>query len=198
MEVRAGDGSPALTSINNFSHLAFIEISEKRIEELSKLFDGKNVEILTKNLGYEDLRWSENTFDLAVMVDVIEHLIDPIRLCKEIHRVLKRGGFLLIGTPNIAKITRRIKLAAGSFPSTASLDEGLLMYDKRTPTDLFEERHLHYFTYYRSLHKMLKDRCGFKKFKHYGYGSFRTMKIPYAVARFYPTLFSENLFLACK
>jgi hypothetical protein len=111
--------------------------------------------------------------------------------------VLKKGGILLIGTPNIAKITRRIKLAAGYFTSTASLDEGLLMYDKKTPTDLFDEGHLHYFTY-RSLQKMLKDRCGFKEFKHYGYGSFKTMKIPYIIASGYPSLFSEIFLVAYK
>jgi ubiquinone/menaquinone biosynthesis C-methylase UbiE len=121
LEIGAGDGSLALTLINNFSHLALIEISEKRIEMLSKLFDGKNVEILTTILDHENLPYSDNTLDVVVMVDVIEHLIDPIRVCNEIQRVLKKGGILIIGTPNIAKITRRIKLAAGYFPSTASL-----------------------------------------------------------------------------
>ena len=94
LEIGAGDGSLALTLINNFSHLVLIDISEKRIEELSKLFDGKNVEILSTNLDHENLPYSDNTFDVVVMVDVIEHLIDPIGVCNEIYRVLKkRGGF---------------------------------------------------------------------------------------------------------
>lgn len=122
-----------MTLINNFSHLVLIEIFEKRIEELSKLFDGKNVEILSTNLDHENLPYSDNTFDVVVMVDVVEHLIDPIRVCKEINRVLIKGGILLIGTPNIAKITRRLKLAAGYFPATASLNEVLLMYEKKHP-----------------------------------------------------------------
>lgn len=197
LEIGAGDGAIALTVFNNFESLTLIEISEHRKEELTKLFNSKrNVRIINTNLDYERLPYPDETFDVVVMIAVIEHLIDPIRACQEIFRVLKHDGILIIDTPNIAKITRRIKLLFGYFPSTASINEGLLMYDKRNKTDLFDEGHLHYFTF-RSLEKMLKERCGFNKFERFGYGNFKTMKIPYVFAKIYPSLFSE-IFLVAK
>jgi len=95
------------------------------------------------------------------MVALIEHLIDPLRAMQRIRQLLKPGGFAYIDTPNIARYTLRLKLLMGRFPSTASMNEGLTTYSGK-PTDLYDEGHLHYFTY-RSLSLMLTERCGFSR-----------------------------------
>lgn len=46
------------------------------------------------------LPFAENTFDGAVSVFLMEHLEDPARVLREIHRVLKPGGLYLAKTPN--------------------------------------------------------------------------------------------------
>jgi 2-polyprenyl-3-methyl-5-hydroxy-6-metoxy-1,4-benzoquinol methylase len=43
---------------------------------------------------------ADNTFDFAVTFQVIEHIQDDKTFIKEIHRVLKPGGMLLLTTPN--------------------------------------------------------------------------------------------------
>jgi SAM-dependent methyltransferase len=43
---------------------------------------------------------ADNTFDFAVTFQVIEHIQDDKTLIKEIHRVLKPGGVLMLTTPN--------------------------------------------------------------------------------------------------
>lgn len=49
----------------------------------------------------------DNTFDNAITFQVIEHIEDDNAFVKEIHRVLKPGGKLVITTPNIKmSITR--------------------------------------------------------------------------------------------
>lgn len=43
---------------------------------------------------------ADNTFDYAVTFQVIEHIQDDKTFIKEIHRVLKPGGILMLTTPN--------------------------------------------------------------------------------------------------
>ena len=46
------------------------------------------------------LPFKTNTFDVAISFDVIEHVEHDFDMIKEAYRVLKRGGQLIIGTPN--------------------------------------------------------------------------------------------------
>ncbi len=46
------------------------------------------------------LPFKENSFDLIILQDVIEHLYDINKVIIEINRVLKPGGFIYISTPN--------------------------------------------------------------------------------------------------
>ncbi len=43
---------------------------------------------------------ADNTFDFALTFQVIEHIQDDITFIKEIHRVLKPGGIMMLTTPN--------------------------------------------------------------------------------------------------
>lgn len=47
------------------------------------------------------LSFPDNTFDLIISVDVIEHVGDPARMIAEIQRVLKPGGVALITFPSL-------------------------------------------------------------------------------------------------
>ena len=46
------------------------------------------------------LSWAENTFDVVVSNNVLEHLLQPATVFSEVYRVLKPGGIFLIKTPN--------------------------------------------------------------------------------------------------
>ncbi len=43
--------------------------------------------------------FKENFFDFIICTDVIEHVLEPFRLLKEIKRVMKPGGYAVISTP---------------------------------------------------------------------------------------------------
>lgn len=47
-----------------------------------------------------EARYPDEFFDVVTCWHVLEHVADPIELICEIRRVLKRGGLLLLGTPD--------------------------------------------------------------------------------------------------
>jgi SAM-dependent methyltransferase len=192
LEIGAGDGSLALTILDNYDFLVLLEISQHRFDGLTELFkEIPKVEVSALDIEQEGLsKYPDNYFDTVCMIDVIEHMIEPIFVLNEIFRVIRPDGRLIINTPNIAKWTRRIKLLAGCFPSTASLREGLVHYDKKNPTDIFDEGHLHYFTF-RSLSRLGIERAGFRSVEWHGYG--RTF-----LSKIWPTMFSDVFVIFSK
>ncbi len=127
-----------------------------------------------------------------LLVALVEHLFDPLGALQSVRRMLRPGGLVYIDTPNVAKYSRRLKLLAGRFPSTSSLDVGLTRYDGR-PVQLHDEGHLHYFTF-RSLSRLLLERSGFERVERLPYASRPAPlgpRIGHALARLRPELFSE-------
>jgi SAM-dependent methyltransferase len=45
------------------------------------------------------LPFEDNTFDVITILDVLEHLDDDRAMLRELHRVLRRGGLLLLSVP---------------------------------------------------------------------------------------------------
>lgn len=56
----------------------------------------------------EDVYLPDNTFDVITMQHVIEHLPNPMRTLRCVHRLLRPGGRLVVVTPNVDSLARRI------------------------------------------------------------------------------------------
>ena len=195
LEIGAGEGTIArglLAADVPFWGYTVTDLSATRTAAAVEALRDPRFEVFPLDVETEFHKVSGRRFDAVIMVALIEHLIDPIKVMRNIASILNDGGFVYIDTPNIAKYTRRIKLAFGYFPATASRDEGLMTYDRR-PVDLFDEGHFHYFSH-RSLAQMLTRYCGFaavEKCPYWGAGTAVPPALGKHAARLWPEMFSE-------
>ncbi|UKL13131.1 class I SAM-dependent methyltransferase [Dissulfurimicrobium hydrothermale] len=93
--------------------------------------------------GLRDLSYPDGAFDAIIMNHVIEHLHDPMSLLKECLRILKKGGALVLATPNINSFGHR--------------------YFKSAWRGLEPPRHLYIFS--TNTLKKLAENAGFDRFK---------------------------------
>ena len=97
--------------------------------------------MITANLNRE-VPEVQGPFDAILYGDVLEHLIDPLRVLVELNRSLVPDGFVIVSVPNIAHLYIRLLLLLGRFDY---LDRGIL-----------DNTHLRFFTA-RSLRALLDD-----------------------------------------
>ncbi|NIS74306.1 MAG: methyltransferase domain-containing protein [Deltaproteobacteria bacterium] len=67
-------------------------------------------EFLVGNIENIELPYEDGYFDLIICADVIEHLIDPWNVLKNLHRLLGEGGNIVASFPNVSyrKILRNL------------------------------------------------------------------------------------------
>ncbi|MFM7631086.1 MAG: class I SAM-dependent methyltransferase [Alphaproteobacteria bacterium] len=60
----------------------------------------------------EDIPFSAVSFDAVFLMDVLEHVRDPLTTLREVHRRLKPDGILVLHLPNVASLSRRLMYKA--------------------------------------------------------------------------------------
>jgi 2-polyprenyl-3-methyl-5-hydroxy-6-metoxy-1,4-benzoquinol methylase len=98
-----------------------------------------------------EARFPDQWFDVITLWDVIEHFAHPCQQLKEVHRVLKNDGIILMDTPNENSLLRW--MAAMIYRTS----RGIISYPVRK---LYHEFHLYYFT--PETLQMLLQKCGFE------------------------------------
>lgn len=70
----------------------------------------------TFNFSTDTFPYDDNTFDVITNIEVIEHLENPYHFLREVARILKPGGRLILSTPNPLHIYNRLSfLLRGKF-----------------------------------------------------------------------------------
>lgn len=123
-----------------------IDISENAV----KLAKAKGLNVAVYN-SEEKFPFKNNTFDAVFWGDNMEHLFDPQSCAKEIKRVLKKNGRLILSCPNMGYWRYRIHyLIKGCLPDT-----------EWTGLPPWQWAHIRFFNI-----KIIKDflkSCGFEK-----------------------------------
>lgn len=83
-------------------------------KEFKSFINKCKLKIITCNFEKEKIPFKDNSFDFIIFNEVLEHLrIDPFFTLKEIQRVLKPGGKLLLTTPNLYALHKIIMFNTG-------------------------------------------------------------------------------------
>ena len=80
-----------------------IELSQDAAEYAKKEFD---LDVEAKL--FEEARLQDNYFDVVTLWQVLEHVPQPLVILKEVHRILKPGGLVMVSTPDFGGVPANI------------------------------------------------------------------------------------------
>jgi ubiquinone/menaquinone biosynthesis C-methylase UbiE len=95
LDVGCGDGvlSEFIKKRNNYIGM---DISKSLIKRAKKRYKGFNFMVADA----ANIPFKNNTFDIVVCSEVLEHTLSPKKIIKELWRVLKENGMAIISIPN--------------------------------------------------------------------------------------------------
>jgi len=140
LDLGCGDGFLMQKIKRNNNTVFGIDIASKALEKSQK----KGLSVFDLDLNTNWSKGMEEHFDSVVAGEIIEHIFDTDLFLNNIYKVLKKNGTLILSTPNIASLARRIMLLLGINP--------LIEVTARR----YDAGHIRYFTF-KSLKNLLYE-----------------------------------------
>ncbi len=143
LDIGCGTGEYTTEMARHFDAVDAIDIEPERLELFA---ERARANTTVTAMSGNNLKFDDESFDLVSMIEVLEHLSDPVATMKEIRRVLKPGAYLLLTTPNrYWPIEQHGVLVGGSrFPGTFA--PGLVwikpLHRRLSDADAFSKRDL--------------------------------------------------------
>jgi methionine biosynthesis protein MetW len=134
LDVGCGDGGTSGVWLKErVAAYVGVDISESAIRMASER--GLDAQLIS---DATELPFPDDSFDLAVCTEVLEHLFEPQRALAEIRRVLRLGGRLIVTVPNLAHWRNRLDLAV--------LGRWNPRGDHLSPIEPWRDPHVRFFT----------------------------------------------------
>lgn len=111
LDIGCYDGTIGNLLKKNDNQVYGIEINEKAAEIAIKRGLKVKIQDIESRFDFKD-----NSFDVVIAGEIIEHILDTDFFIDEIKRILKADGFLVLSTPNVASLGRRVLLLLGGNP----------------------------------------------------------------------------------
>ncbi|MFA4890443.1 MAG: class I SAM-dependent methyltransferase [Candidatus Paceibacterota bacterium] len=144
-------------------------------EEIVKIAIGNTGILNIKEGNLEEIPFEDGKFDIILCTQVIEHLLDDKKGIMELHRVLKKGGYLIISTDNKHNIVSKLL----NFPGA------VMLFIYRTIKSIFYRKNNKYFPHKSYSVKEFKELVGSSKFKIEEMSTFRfSAPFPFYKLRF--------------
>ena len=105
--------------ISRFSMANTNAIVSPREDHWNEIFKEFNIKLSTWDLNskLDNIELYES-FDCIIFLETLEHLNRwPEKVIDDIHKLLKPGGVLLMSTPNLVRVSNRIRMLLGRPPS---------------------------------------------------------------------------------
>lgn len=95
LDAGCGTGWFSAEACRRGANVTSMDLGEGLLRQVAKKCDSKRVVGSILEMPFDD-----NTFDYVVSSEVIEHTPNPPQAIKEIYRVLRPGGIVILSTPN--------------------------------------------------------------------------------------------------
>lgn len=118
------------------------------------------VEIFSADLN-KPLPIEDKLFDIVHANQIIEHLVETDLFVREIYRILKPGGYVVVSTPNLSSLHNLVSLVFGKQPSTAHVSNEVVLGNSLDPQRGIQHSRSHFRIFTPSA---LRDL-----FVHYGF-----------------------------
>ncbi|MGQ9507197.1 MAG: class I SAM-dependent methyltransferase, partial [Candidatus Bathycorpusculaceae bacterium] len=168
LDVGCGDGSFIIKFKKHYDVFG-VDISEVAVEEARKF----GVNAYRVDVSCENFPFPDGYFNIVYMGDMIEHLINPDFAIKEVGRVTKFDGFIVLSTPNLASWLNRLLLLFGIQPLFSEVST-IKQFGRFKGQTVFSVGHLRLFTY-RALMQFLE---------FHGFEIVKTVGAPNGLPRF--------------
>lgn len=102
LDCACGNGYGCAVLAREVSQVQGVDIDEELLSEFPQCTlcpDGGSVALRRVDLDSEPLPYDEDAFDLVTCFETLEHVQFDGELLGELHRVLRRGGWLLLSVP---------------------------------------------------------------------------------------------------
>lgn len=100
INIGCGMGPQAIVYYPNYRKMTGVDINIERIEKSKRMMEKFGIDNYMPSYGnVEKLSFKDKEFDKAMAIDIIEHVENPEKMCREINRVLNPRGELLITFP---------------------------------------------------------------------------------------------------
>ena len=116
LEVGCGDGAFTTELAKYSSFVTALDLSASQIEENRRRFPG--IAFAQHDVA-EPLPFPDAAFDVAWCSEVLEHLFDPAFALREMHRVLRPGGRLLVTVPYHGGLKNVLDVASRPYGDSA-------------------------------------------------------------------------------
>lgn len=77
-----------------------VDVKDEQVADCNNFFSGLEAENVKFIVGDLTTYYKEESFDLVLSVDVMEHILEDVQVFKNFHKSLRSGGMLLISTPS--------------------------------------------------------------------------------------------------
>lgn len=178
LDLGCGDGELLNKYLyRKYSTCEGVDISKTLIEK-ARAIKKKNCKFYIDNIEkfVDKAIKTHKVYDTVYLLAILEHIEWPLFFIKKIYKIVRKGGKVVIETPNVAWFPHRLSLVFGNFPVTAPT-LGVIpgVYDE----------HIRFFTF-NTMNKTL-ERAGFKLNRTDCSGKFRYIK------RLLPNLLSPDI-----
>lgn len=98
LDVACGEGYGSSYMADFARGVIGVDVSAEAIDHAARTYKKSNLSFIEGNAA--ELEFSDNSFDVVVSFETVEHLAEQSEMIAEIRRVLRPGGFLIISSPN--------------------------------------------------------------------------------------------------